>query len=179
MDRSISFRSLSRSDFPLLQQWLGNPHVAAWWHQPLDLAGVEAMFGPRVDGIEPTHVFVIEYREQPVGWIQWYFWSDYVDHARQLGVEEPDSVGVDLAIGEEEMMGKGLGPSVIDKFLDQIVFIDPTVTSVFTDPEETNARSLRAFEKAGFTVVRKVKLSGETFQRNVVFLDRPLRRMPD
>jgi uncharacterized repeat protein (TIGR03803 family) len=90
MQDSISFRPLGRSDFPLLQKWLSAPHVAVWWGEPLDLEAVDGKYGPRVDGTEPTHVFVIEYDGQPVGWIQWYLWSDYPEHALQLRVELPN-----------------------------------------------------------------------------------------
>lgn len=170
MPNSISFRPLSRSDFPLLQRWLTESHVVAWWRQSLDLAGVEAKYGPRVDGIEPTQVFVIEYRGRPAGWIQWYRWADYPGHAHQLGADL-GSVGIDLAIGEREMTGKGLGPGTIREFIDQIIFVDPAVSAVITDPEENNLRSLRAFKKAAFTVMKKVKLHGESFQRCVVRLN--------
>ena len=169
---SISFRPLGRSDFPLLQEWLSAPHVAAWWHECLDLAAVDAKYGPRVDGAEPTHVFVIEHGGRPVGWIQWYLWSDYPEHALQLRAE-PASAGIDLAIGELAMTGLGLGPVAICEFLRQIVFRDPSVSAVITDPEEGNLRSLRAFQKAGFTVTNTVQLAGENFKRRVVRMDRP------
>jgi aminoglycoside 6'-N-acetyltransferase len=172
MHNSISFRPLSRSDFPLLQRWLLEPHVVAWWRQPLDLAGVHAKYGPRVDGIEPTHVFVIEYCGRPAGWIQWYRWSDYPEHALQLGADL-ESVGIDLAIGEQEMTGMGLGARAIRQFLNQIVFVDPAINTVIADPEENNLRSLRTFKKVGFTVTKNVKLQGESFQRCVVHLNRP------
>jgi aminoglycoside 6'-N-acetyltransferase len=170
---SISFRLLNRSDFPLLQKWLSAPHVAAWWREPLDLAKIEAKYGPRVDGAEPTHVFVIEHSGRQVGWIQWYLWSDYPKHALQLGAEL-SSAGIDLAIGEPAMTGRGLGPVVICKFLKQIVFANPGVSAVISDPEENNVRSMRAFEKAGFGVASTVQLAGENFKRRVVRLDRPL-----
>jgi aminoglycoside 6'-N-acetyltransferase len=146
--------------------------VDAWWHQPLDLAGVEAKYGRRVDGAEPTHVFVIEHGGRPVGWIQWYRWSDYEEHARRLGAE-PASAGIDLAIGELAMTGLGLGPAAIREFLSQIVFQYPGVAAVIADPEEGNLRSLRAFQKAGFTATRTVQLAGESLKRRVVRLDRP------
>ncbi len=164
---SISFRPLGRSDFPLLQKWLSAPHVAVWWGKPLDLEAVEAKYGPRVDGTEPTHVFVIEYDGQPVGWIQWYLWSDYPEHALQLRAELP-SAGIDLAIGELPRMGLGLGPVAIREFLGQIVFAGTKISAVITDPAQGNLRSLRAFEKAGFTVTNTVQLSGEDFKRLVV-----------
>jgi len=172
MQASISFRPLGRSDFLLLQEWLSAPHVAAWWHERLDLASVDAKYGPRVDGAEPTRVFVIEHSGRPVGWIQWYLWLDYPEHALQLRAELA-SAGVDLAIGELAMTGLGLGPVAIREFLRQIVFADPGVSAVITDPEEGNLRSLRAFQKAGFAVTNIVQLAGETFKRRVVRMDRP------
>jgi aminoglycoside 6'-N-acetyltransferase len=169
---SISFRPLSRSDFHLLQEWLSAPHVAAWWHERFDLASVDAKYGPRVDGAEPTHVFVIEQGGRPVGWIQWYLWSDYPEHALQLRAEL-GSAGIDLAIGERAMTGLGLGPTAICEFLRQIVFADPNVSAVITDPEEGNLRSLCAFKKAGFAVTNTVQLAGENVKRQVVRMDRP------
>jgi aminoglycoside 6'-N-acetyltransferase len=147
------------------------PHVAAWWHESLDLESVDLKYGPRVDGIEPTHVFVIEHTKRAIGWIQWYLWSDYPEHARQLSAE-PASAGIDLAIGELAMTGLGLGPVAILEFVRQIVFADPRVSAVITDPEENNIRSLRAFKKAGFTFANMVQLEGEHFQRRVVRMDR-------
>lgn len=176
MQISISFRPLTRSDFPLLQEWLSAPHVAAWWREPFDAASVAARYGPRVDGAGPTHVFVIEHEGRPIGWIQWYLWSDYPEHASQL-MAEPGTAGIDLAIGEPAMTGLGLGPIVIRDFLSQIVFRDPGVSAVITDPEEGNLRSLRAFTKAGFTMMNVVQLAGETLKRRVVRRNRP-RRLP-
>ena len=168
---SISFRPLQRSDFPLLQEWLAAPHVAVWWNERPDPASVEAKYGPRVDGSEPTHVFVIERQGRPVGWIQWYLWADYPEHARQLGAI-PSSAGMDLAIGEAAMTGFGLGPVAIREAA-RLIFSDDAVSAVVTDPEENNLRSLRAFEKAGFRAVRTVQLAGEDCKRQVMRLDRP------
>jgi len=168
---SITFRPLARSDFPLLREWLSAPHVVAWWREPLDCEGVEAKYGPRVDGTEPTHVFVIEHQGLPIGWIQWYLWSDYPEHARQLGAEF-SSGGIDLAIGDLAMTGLGLGPVSIRAFLMQIVFANPSVSAVVADPEADNRRSLSAFRKAGFTATKTVQLAGEDFKRRVVRIER-------
>jgi aminoglycoside 6'-N-acetyltransferase len=172
---SVSFRPLSRSDFPLLQKWLSAPQVAVWWNERFDAPSVDAKYGPRVDGAEPTHVFVIEQNRRPVGWIQWFLWSDYPGHAAQLSAE-PGTAGIDLAIGEPAMTGRGLGPAAIGEFLGQIVFQDPGVSAVIADPAENDTRSLRAFEKVGFTPTNTVQLAGENVKRRVVRKDRPLRR---
>jgi len=70
------------------------------------------------------------------------------------------------------MLGLGLGPVVIREFLAQIVFAGTRISTVITDPAEDNHRSLRAFEKAGFTVTNSVRLAGENFKRLVVRVHR-------
>jgi RimJ/RimL family protein N-acetyltransferase len=169
---SISFRALERSDFLLLQRWLSEPHVDQWWHEALDLAGLEQKYGPCIDGIEPTHVFIIEHESRPMGWIQWYRWSDYPKHAAQLDAE-PNAAGIDLSIGEVSLVGKGIGPNAIREFIFNVVCAEPGITAVVTDPEERNGRSCRAFEKAGFIPVRTVELQGENVRRRIMHLSLP------
>jgi hypothetical protein len=121
-------------------------------------------------------MFIIEQEGGPLGWIPWYLWSCYPQHAGQLGVE-PASSGIDLAIGEPSMTGLGLGPTAIREFLRQVVFSNPETRGVVSDAAESNLRSLRAFEKAGFKVVRTVRITGERRWRHVVRLDRPDKRV--
>jgi RimJ/RimL family protein N-acetyltransferase len=168
----VSFRALERSDFQLLQRWLSEPHVDAWWHDALDLAGLEQKYGPRIDGTEPTHVFIIEHESRPIGWIQWYRWSDYPKYAAQLEAE-PNAAGIDLSIGEVSVVGKGIGSSAIREFILNVVSAEPDITAIVTDPEERNGRSCRAFEKAGFIPVRTVELEGENVRRRIMHLSLP------
>lgn len=169
----VSFRALDRSDFPLLQRWLSEPHVDAWWHEPLDLVGLERKYGPRIDGIEPTHVFMIEHERRPIGWIQWYRWSDYPEHSAQLEAES-NSIGIDLSIGEVSFIGIGVGSRAIREFILNVLSTEPGIAVIVTDPEELNGRSCRAFEKAGFVPVRTVQLRGENVRRRIMRLSLPV-----
>jgi aminoglycoside 6'-N-acetyltransferase len=126
-------------------------------------------YGPRIDGIEPSHVFVIEHDGRPIGWIQWYRWSDYPEHSAQLNAE-PNTAGIDLSIGEVSLIGIGLGSKAIREFILTLICAEPGLTAVVTDPEERNRRSCRAFEKAGFIALRTVQLRGETVRRRVMRL---------
>lgn len=168
---ALNFRPIARHDFTLLQKWLAAHHVKEWWHDDFDENGIEAKYGPRVDGIEPTHVHIIIHNVTPIGLIQWYRWADYPVHAAQLGAEST-AAGIDLAIGEEHFVSKGIGSKAISEFLRQIVFKNPDVTSVVADPEERNQRSLRAFYKVGFIYRDSVQLQNEDFKRSVVAIDR-------
>jgi len=69
-------------------------------------------------------MFVIEQEVRPIGWIQWYLWFDYPEHAGQLGAEST-SAGIDLAIGELSMTGLGLGPTAIREFVRQSRLFKP------------------------------------------------------
>ena len=164
-----AFCSLKRSDFPLLQRWLAEPHVDAWWHQKLDLDGLEDRYGRCIDGKLPTYVFIILQDARPIGFIQWYRWRDYPDYAAPVDAG-PDSAGIDLAIGELDMIGLGIGSRVIREFVERIVFAERGMTSVIADPAVENIRSVRAFEKAGFTATNVIQRKGENFERRVMRL---------
>jgi aminoglycoside 6'-N-acetyltransferase len=172
-ERRIDFRELRREDFPLLKRWLREPHVLRWWREPFDLPELEEKYGPCIDGLEPSYLFVIECDEQPIGFIQWYRWADYPGHAAKVAAG-PGSAGVDLYIGEENWTGKGVGSTALRKFVENVVFAKGNMNAVVSDPEESNRQSVRAFEKAGFRVVKTEVLPGEDVRRTVVRRERNL-----
>jgi aminoglycoside 6'-N-acetyltransferase len=169
-NRRVSFRPIGRPDFPLLQKWLAAPHVSVWWNEPFELASLEAKYGPVIDGSVPIHLYLIQFEGVPIGWIQWYRWRDFPVHAIRLGVDHR-SAGIDLAIGEIEMTGHGLGPAVIREFGTNYIFVNGDLAAMVADPSVSNLRSVSAFKKAGFKIVRTVQLVDETFERYVVRLD--------
>lgn len=167
----LSFRRLDRSDFPRLLRWFSAPHVAAWWNERLDLSGLEAKYGPGIDGVEPIYVFVVHIGHMPIGWIQWYRWRDFPEHAAQLGADAA-AAGIDLAIGEVDMTGRGLGPAVIRAFSTAHIFSHLDVAAIVADPAADNSRSLRAFSKAGFRSTGTVRFPREAADRCVVRCER-------
>lgn len=63
----------------------------------------------------------------------------------------PDACSIDLLIGDVSLTNSGLGPRVIDTFVKVEVFGQRNFSVCLADPQEDNRRSIRAFEKAGFT----------------------------
>lgn len=88
--------------------------------------------------------------------IQTYLVSDYPEWEAIVEVGA-DVAGVDLLIGEEDLIGRGLGPQVLARFAREVV----TASAVVATVEEENRRSWRAFEKAGFRHVRDVQEDGK------------------
>jgi aminoglycoside 6'-N-acetyltransferase len=160
--------------FSTAEQWLTEPHVSRWWREPFDLTALESKYGPCIDGVEPTNLFLIKFDGVPVGFIQWYRWSGYTEHAERIGASRR-SAGIDLLIGQPGLIDIGLGPAAIWKIGTALIFVDPAIDAVVSDPEEANVQSLRAFEKAGYRTNRKLCLPGETEMRCIVRLSRPPR----
>lgn len=172
MESRVSFRPLARSDYAHLQRWLAAPHVAMWWNERFDLLSVEAKYGAAIDGRDPIHVYVIQLDGVPIGWIQWYRWRDFPEHAVHLGADV-HCAGVDLAIGEVERTGAGLGPTILSEFSKNYIFVNSEINAIVADPATANRGSVRAFEKAGFRIARTVQLPAEGFDRAVVRWDWP------
>lgn len=148
-DGVLGLRSLQRGDLTLLWRWLARPHVARFFREPADAVAVGARYAPRISGLSPTFMYVIEHAGRPVGFLQWFRWRDYPEHAARVGAPA-DSAGLDLALGEPELLGQGLGPRALRLAVERLIFADPEIASCVVDPEQGNPRSLRAFEKAGF-----------------------------
>lgn len=129
---------MEERELALLAAWLERRHVREWWREPIERElsyGVEGRYLIAVDG-------------RPVGMIQTY---DSVE----AGVAE-----VDLLIGEDDLVGIGLGPQVLAQFAREVVFALPEATAVTATVEEPNRRSWRAFEKAGFRHVGDIDEAG-------------------
>lgn len=80
------------------------------------------------------------------GVIETYLVADHPewDEVVQVG---PDAAGVDLFIGELDLVGRGLGAEVLRAFVREVVFARPETTAAVATVEEANSRSWRAFER--------------------------------
>jgi len=161
VQQEIRFRRLTADDLDLMHRWLNTPHVMRWYSPGgRTREQVEEEYLPYIRGEKPTQVYVILYRETPIGYIQTYRVNDWPDYARHIGVDD-DTAGVDLFIGEPELTGRGLGPAVIRAFMRQVVFGSFGARSCVIGPEEGNRAAIRAYEKAGFRFWKRAEIPGE------------------
>lgn len=166
---SIAFRRLARVDFPLLQRWQAEPHVARWWGPPRDLPALERHYGARIDGRDKTEVFIVELDGLPVGVIQRYRNRDEPALDRQIQI--PEAAGIDYYLGEPDLTGHGLGPRLIDEFVEELFHGYPDVDVVAVGVLQDNRPSWRALEKASFRRLRSQELdSDDPWDRGPGFL---------
>lgn len=153
----IEFPPLAEADVPLVAAWLEQEHVAPWWRDSVEEAIEKRLAG--IEGRRPTRQFLIAIDDRPAGMIQTYRVADHPEWQALVQVDD-DVAGVDLLIGEPDLVGRGLGPRVLATFVRDVVFADPEIHAVVATVEEPNRRSWRAFEKAGFRHVRDVEEDG-------------------
>jgi aminoglycoside 6'-N-acetyltransferase len=153
----INFRALAHDDLRLMYRWINDdPEVRRWWSREAGpFEKIVAKYAPRIGATGPTRSYIIQYDTHPVGYIQEYLIGDHQDWARIVDVPEV-SAGVDLFVGEAAYRGHGRGSAILRKFVREVVFARPEVESCIIGPDESNARAIRSYEKAGFRPLKSI-----------------------
>lgn len=156
----IGFRPVEAADLPLLARWMETPHWRQWWGDPeTELGYIREMIEGR-DTTEPW-LFTLDGRE--AGYIQVWHVAD--NRTAEVIADTPwvaevsaDAVGVDLSIGREEDLSRGIGSAALTAFV--ALLRARGHQRIVIDPDAENSRACRAYEKAGFRPV--AHLAGRT-----------------
>ena len=148
MRLAYAFRPMTTADLPLVGRWLGEAHVRDWWGDPDEQLSLVSG-----DLIEPAmDQFIVLAGERPFGYLQCYSLTAW---NTGLGPQPEGTRGIDLFIGEADMIARGHGSSFIRQFVDER--LRQGLPRVVTDPDPLNFRAVRAYEKAGFDRVGMVE----------------------
>jgi aminoglycoside 6'-N-acetyltransferase-1b/aminoglycoside 6'-N-acetyltransferase-2 len=152
---AVRLRPMTEHDLPMLHRWLNEPHVAQWWggERPT-LADVQRDYAPHVLARARVTPYIAMLDGQAFAYAQSYvamgagggWWEDETD---------PGVRGIDQSIGRSELLGIGLGTKLVRALVD-LLFSDPAVTKIQTDPAPHNHRAIRCYEKAGFRAVKTI-----------------------
>ena len=141
MVQPYEFRPMTAGDLPVVRRWLAQPHVREWWGDPdeqFDLVSGD-LSHPAMDQ------YIVATDGTPFGYLQCYRLTDW---NICFGPQPDDTRGIDQMIGEPDMIARGHGSAFIRQFIEGL--LDSGTPRVVTDPDPTNARAIRAYEKAGF-----------------------------
>jgi aminoglycoside 6'-N-acetyltransferase len=160
-DGTLTIRTMrdERPDYELLVRWRAQPHVHEFWDPddpPPSYEEVVAQYGPRVRHEDPTTACIIELDDRPIGYVQFYRWLPWSQDEEALDVRaDPDTFGLDIHVGEPDLIDRGLGSRAVD-LLCRYLEDTQRASWVALTTEITNLRAQRAYEKAGFVKVRRV-----------------------
>lgn len=154
-DKHFTFRPVSASDIPLMHEWLQRPHVAEWWDGVPTLEEVAEEYAEVIRGEGPVRCYIAYLDDTPIGFIQSYRAAETHADGWWLDEHDPGVYGIDQFLAEPSMLGQGVGTAMIRAFVDTL-FEDSAVTRVQLDPDPSNARAIRSYEKVGFRAVREI-----------------------
>jgi aminoglycoside 6'-N-acetyltransferase len=139
---AYTFRAAGRQDLPLLRRWLRTPEVLRWWG---DAEEQEALL--REDFDEPAMMMrIVALHGRPFAYAQ-----DYEVHAwpqPHFAHLPPGSRAIDSFIGEPDMIGRGHGAAYLRCLAERLKAEGAPVVAI--DPDQSNWRARRAYERAGF-----------------------------
>ncbi len=170
---TLGFRPMLPEDLPLLWEWLGQPHVAAWWGLGSSLEELRAEYLPALTGADSTRCFLMLLDGREIGMVQTYPWD-----AEPVGGPAVDAVagewGLDYLIGDPALIGRGLGTELLGRFVDEVVSARLGADGIRTCVAVGNVTSWRCLEKLGFSRSEPRAVAGEDGPQYVLTLARSL-----
>jgi RimJ/RimL family protein N-acetyltransferase len=165
----VEFRRMTDGDLPMLHGWLNDPDVAPWWpSEQITWDGLVEHHASK--NSEEQYIVVLDGRD--AGWMQTYpldIDAGYQEACASVGVAA-DAGGVDYLLAAPADRGRGIGPVVIRRFVDDVVFGRHPWPQACAGPETVNRRSWRALEKAGFRFAGEIDVGGEV--EHLMVIDR-------
>ncbi|OKI02477.1 acetyltransferase [Streptomyces sp. CB02923] len=161
----ITWRRATEGDFPLLQRWLAQPHVARWWNHETSAEAVARDFGASARGEEPSEDLLVLLDGRPLGLVQRCRLADYPEYLAELAAVTEvsgETVTLDYLIGDPEQVGRGHGPRMIRAVVRATWRDYPYAPAVLIPVPAANRASWRALEKAGLRRVAEVELEPDS-----------------
>ena len=138
------FREATASDLTMLARWLETPEVVRWWGEP----GEQLALLTEDLNVAAMQQWIVSLNGRAFAYAQAYdvhVWPQ--SHFAQL---PPGSRGIDVFIGEPEMIGKGHGAALVRQLAQMLCAQGAPL--VVVDPEAANQRARRAYTNAGFRI---------------------------
>jgi RimJ/RimL family protein N-acetyltransferase len=172
---NINFRMLQEADLPLMHRWLNTPHVSEWYsisgRRSPSSEEIERKYRPRIHGSDPVDCYVIILENTPLGMVQSYGLDDFPAEKANFDLADK-CVGIDIFIGEESHIHRGLGGLIIKEFLKKIVFEKYDVDCCIVDPYVENEIAIKAYRKAGFKYLKTVWNEAENRKEDILIIKR-------
>ncbi len=151
----IRIRDFAESDLPLMLKWLTDDRVLEYYEGRDVRFTMDTLAAHFLEEIPDGFRVIIEYRDQPVGYGQAYQLSgemfdeyEYPDHGKVV-------YAMDQFIGEPDCWSRGIG-SAFMQMMSSYLKNSKGASCILLDPHQNNYRAIRAYEKAGFRIIKSL-----------------------
>lgn len=147
---------MKEDDFSIMAKWLSTREVLEFYgdvNSPFTIQQVKQKYGPRIRGQVAVYPYIAERNDTPFGFMQHYRLAEevQVDYGYPLALNVQ---GIDQFIGNPALFNQGIGTLMVKVFLDYLMALP--IDTVVLDPEVSNPRAIRCYEKCGFVKVKKI-----------------------
>jgi len=141
------------NDFEVMVKWLNDEQVLEYYEEPpSNIERVIKKYGPRVEGKHYVTPCIIEHKEKPIGYIQYY--EIQKGELKSYGYTTNQRIyGIDQFIGETHLWGKGIGTSMILMMLHHLS-INKNASTVVLEVKKSNDRAISSYKKCGFREIK-------------------------
>ena len=151
----ITIRDFTETDLPLMLKWLTDKRVLEYYEGRDVRFTMDTLSAHFLEEIPDGFRMIIEYKKSPIGYAQAYQLSgelfdeyDYPDDGHIV-------FAMDQFIGEPKYWSKGIGSSFL-KMMASHLKENMAAERVLLDPHQDNKRAIRAYEKAGFKIIKSL-----------------------
>ncbi|MCK2157596.1 GNAT family N-acetyltransferase [Exiguobacterium sp. 17-1] len=155
LEANIHIRAMTKYDFDLMVKWLTNQTVLEFYEEPpSNLDRVINKYGPRIKGEHYVTPCIVEYKNEPIGYIQYYKIQE-TDLKKYELPNNQNTYGMDQFIGEPQLWGMGIGSIMIRMMLDDL-WNNKGALKVVLDVKKTNKRAISSYKKCGFKQIKEL-----------------------
>lgn len=175
MENKFTFKRLNLTDLPLMHGWFNQPHIQKFYSlREWSEQEVFEKLKPCILGRKAVSGFIVLMDEIPIGYIQQYKIKDFPWPNQKLSARILNqAAGIDMFIGDEKLIGKGLGAQLIKAFIKEQIW--PQFHYCLVDPDIKNISAIKCYEKLKFqtyTILDTENALGEPVKLQLMMLSK-------
>ena len=179
----ITFVPLDESHVSLMHSWLSAGEALRWYARQLTTEESIRQKYLITKLRTGTRCFIVQYDQEPIGYLQYYRISDYPRYCSLVGAG-PHDYG--LSAYEIPCLKRGRFPAswepcrmncFVAAALKELIFAQANAERCLVGPSPENQRAIRCFEKCGFRHVRTV-VANDGEEEHIMAAEKPNQTLP-
>ena len=153
----ISFTPLTTIGVEHVVQWLRQPHVMQVWDPICHFMPglIQEPYGSYIRDHKRIQAFIIYYNNTPIGYIQYFNAYDFPKDGYELNNLPASLATIEMFIGDENYLGKGIESKLLTLFLDNQVYKEFYYAITYADI--ANLAVINHYEDTGFMLLNIIK----------------------